>query len=129
MAVCFWYLVKSDLSSVHAYSGVHWTSPFFTMYQKNTAMFIWSGCIYLFLFFLGTFLFSGILQYQLNKHSFGFLFSGFLVFQYEFFSVWFILEFSDFSLCSFPGRRFKQRKLLLEIRRQVCNFSYNRSDQ
>ena len=26
MAVCSWNLVKSDLSSVHVYSSIHWTS-------------------------------------------------------------------------------------------------------
>jgi hypothetical protein len=26
MAVCFWYFVKSDLSSVQLYSNVYWTS-------------------------------------------------------------------------------------------------------
>jgi hypothetical protein len=26
MAVCFWYLVKSDMSSVQLYSSVYWTS-------------------------------------------------------------------------------------------------------
>ena len=28
LAVFFWYLGKSDLSSVHVYSSVHWTSHF-----------------------------------------------------------------------------------------------------
>ena len=28
LAVCFWYLVKSDLSGLHAYSSVHWTCHF-----------------------------------------------------------------------------------------------------
>ena len=27
MSVCFWYLVKRDLSSVHVYSSLHWTNP------------------------------------------------------------------------------------------------------
>ena len=40
MAVCFWYLVKSYLSSVRVYSRVHWTNHFFSRCQKNTAMFI-----------------------------------------------------------------------------------------
>ena len=39
MAVYFWYLENRDLSSVHVYSSVHWT-----MCQKNTTMFNWSGC-------------------------------------------------------------------------------------
>ena len=29
MAAFFWYLVKDDLSSVHVYISVHWTSHFF----------------------------------------------------------------------------------------------------
>ena len=28
MDVCFWYLVKSDLSCVRMFSSVHWTSHF-----------------------------------------------------------------------------------------------------
>ena len=28
MTVCFWYLVKSYLSSVRVYSSVHWTSHY-----------------------------------------------------------------------------------------------------
>ena len=39
MVVCFWYPVKSYLSSVR----VHYTRKA-TFYKKNTAMFIWSGC-------------------------------------------------------------------------------------
>ena len=35
MVVCFWYLVKHDLSSVR-------TGITFTRYQNNMAMFIWS---------------------------------------------------------------------------------------
>ena len=40
MAVLFLYLVKSDLSSLHVYSSVYWTS-----HQENTAMFNWSPCL------------------------------------------------------------------------------------
>ena len=36
MVVCFWYLVKSDFSSVH--------KSLFTRYQKNTIMFNRSAC-------------------------------------------------------------------------------------
>ena len=28
MTVFFWYLVKSNLSNIHAYKSVHWTSYF-----------------------------------------------------------------------------------------------------
>ena len=37
MAMYFWQLGKSDLSSVHVYSGVHWT--LYTRYQNKTAAF------------------------------------------------------------------------------------------
>ena len=40
MAVCFWYLVKYNLSSVRVYFSVHWISHFFTRYQNTTAIFI-----------------------------------------------------------------------------------------
>ena len=43
MTVFFWYLVKSELSSVRVYSILHWQISF-TRYQNNTAMFIWPGC-------------------------------------------------------------------------------------
>ena len=44
MAMCFWYLVKSGLSSVHVYRA--YTEQFiFTSYQKNMAMFI-QGCFF-----------------------------------------------------------------------------------
>ena len=39
IAVFFWYLVKSDLSSVYPYIRQ------VTFYQKHTAMFNWSPCI------------------------------------------------------------------------------------
>ena len=47
IAACFWYLVKSNLSSLNVYISVHWTldKSLFTKYQKNTAMFNWSPCI------------------------------------------------------------------------------------
>ena len=44
MAVYFWYLVKGNLSGTLLYNRVHYMS-IFTRYQKNTAMFIWSGFI------------------------------------------------------------------------------------
>ena len=43
-AVCFWYLVRSDLSSVRYSSRIHWTSHFITRYRKHTAMYNWSLC-------------------------------------------------------------------------------------
>ena len=44
MAVFFWYLVKSDLTSVRyiLYSRIQ-NKSLFTRFQYNTAMFIWSG--------------------------------------------------------------------------------------
>ena len=42
MAMLFWYLVKSDLSSVRVYYSLHYTSHLFTRCQNNKAMFIWS---------------------------------------------------------------------------------------
>ena len=45
MAVCFLYLVKSDLSSVRVYCKRTLDKSFFSRYQKNTAMLIWSDCI------------------------------------------------------------------------------------
>ena len=45
MVVLFWYLVKSDLSSVPICStSLHWTSHFLQGTRKNTVMFIWSPC-------------------------------------------------------------------------------------
>ena len=44
MAVCVWYLVERDLSSVR-YRRVECTSVTFSRYQNNTDMFIWSGVI------------------------------------------------------------------------------------
>ena len=38
MTMCFWYLVKSDLSNVQCMRVVMYTGQF-------TDMFIWSGCI------------------------------------------------------------------------------------
>ena len=35
MAVCFWYLVKSDLSCVRVYSRVHWTSQYLQGARKH----------------------------------------------------------------------------------------------
>ena len=35
MAACFWYLVKSDFSSVHMYNSVHWTSHFLKGTRKT----------------------------------------------------------------------------------------------
>ena len=35
MAVCFWYLVKSDLSSVHYSTRVHWKSHFLQGSRKT----------------------------------------------------------------------------------------------
>ena len=35
MAVYFWYLVKSDLSSVHVYSSAYWTSHFLQGTRKT----------------------------------------------------------------------------------------------
>ena len=40
MAVCFWYLVKPNLSS-ERYCTVMYTSVTFKRCQNNTAMFIW----------------------------------------------------------------------------------------
>ena len=53
MAVFLWYLVKSDLSSLHLYSGVHWTVDMllYARYHKNTVMFNWSPCIIIILLF------------------------------------------------------------------------------
>ena len=35
-AVCFWYLVKHDLFSVHnVYSSVHWTSNYYKVLKKH----------------------------------------------------------------------------------------------
>ena len=45
IAVSFWYLVKSDLSSERYCTRVHWTSHFFQGTRKNTAVFNWSPCI------------------------------------------------------------------------------------
>ena len=42
MAVSFWYLGKSDLSSLHVYTVQFCT--LFPRYKKNTAMFNWSPC-------------------------------------------------------------------------------------
>ena len=44
MTVFFWYLVESDLSSVHVYRSVHWTSHFLQG-TKNTAMIYWQPCM------------------------------------------------------------------------------------
>ena len=52
MAVCFWYLVKSDLSSVRYCTLVHtnmhiciaFVKTLIRRYPKNTAMFNWSPC-------------------------------------------------------------------------------------
>ena len=35
MAVCFWYLGKSELSSVRVYSSVHWTNQFLQGTRKT----------------------------------------------------------------------------------------------
>ena len=39
MTVCFWYLVKSDLSSAHVYSCLHWTSNFLQGTRKTRPCF------------------------------------------------------------------------------------------
>ena len=45
-AVCLWYLVKSDLSSVlYTYTVAYTGLITFSRYQKNTDMFNWVPCI------------------------------------------------------------------------------------
>ena len=44
MAVFLWYLVVSNLYSVHVYNGVHWTSHVLQGTRKNMAIFNWSPC-------------------------------------------------------------------------------------
>ena len=47
LTVYFWYLVKSDLSSVHMYSSINWTSHFLkgTRKKPDHFFFNWSPCI------------------------------------------------------------------------------------
>ena len=44
MIALFWYLEKSDLSSIHVYSSMPWTGHILQGTKKNTAMFNWSPC-------------------------------------------------------------------------------------
>ena len=41
MAMFFWYIVKSDFSSLHVYIRVHWDKSLYVRYQENMAMFNW----------------------------------------------------------------------------------------
>ena len=40
MAVCFWYLVKSDLSDVRMYSRVHCSSHFYKVPEKHSQVYL-----------------------------------------------------------------------------------------
>ena len=44
MVVFFWYLEKSDLSSVDVYSSLYWWAIFYKVPKKH-AMFNWSPCM------------------------------------------------------------------------------------
>ena len=70
MAVLFWYLWKSDLSSVRYTCTMD--KQLFPRYQKNTALFNWSACSFLYphLFF---FHFNQVKKFILSLFLFVFL--------------------------------------------------------